>query len=227
MLDLGGYLGIILSGLKQTLLVGLCAMVIALVIGILGALAKNSNKPYLTVPTSFYTATIRGIPELILLLLFFYGLPTLGQDIASHYGHDIVINLNPFVAGTLTLAFIYGAFATEVFRGALNAVPNGQKEAGYALGMPPYKVFTRIVLPQAIRYAIPGLSNIWMLLIKATALISIIQLDDIMRMSKVAANATHKPFTVYLFAALLYLAITLASIFLQKKLEKRFSRGYS
>jgi His/Glu/Gln/Arg/opine family amino acid ABC transporter permease subunit len=227
MFDLGGYSGLILSGLKQTLLVGLSAMVITLVIGIFGALAKNSSRRSLKNIATFYTATIRGIPELILLLLIFYGVPTIVQDTLLNLGDEVVIDFNPFVAGTLTLAFIYGAFATEVFRGAMNAVPKGQIEAAYAVGMTPMRMFTRVQLPQAIRFAIPGISNIWMLLIKATALISIIQLDDVMRMSKVAANATREPFTIYLFAALLYLTITVVSMLVQKKLEKHYSRGYA
>jgi len=94
------------------------------------------------------------------------------------------------------------------------------------MGMSSRDLFLRIKLPQAIRFAIPGLSNVWMLLIKATALISIIQLDEVMRMTKIAANATHKPFTAYFFAALLFLGITIISLFVQKKLEVRFGRGY-
>ena len=227
MFDLDGYLGIIIGGLKQTLLVGICAMLIALFIGILGAIAKNSSHKILRTSASVYTATIRGIPELILLLMVFYGVPTLAQDIALGMGYDIVLDFNPFIAGVFTLAFIYGAFATEAFRGAMNAVPKGQIEAAYAMGMTPAKMFIRIQLPQTIRFAIPGLSNIWMLLVKATALVSIIQLDDVMRMSKVAANATHKPFTAFLVAAFLYLAITLVSMWVQKILEKRYSRGYA
>lgn len=223
MFDLEGYLGIIVGGLQQTLIVGICAMLIAVCIGMLGALAKNSANTLLRASASFYTATIRGIPELILLLLIFYGVPTLLQDVLAQLGFEVVLNFNPFLAGIFTLAFIYGAFATETFRGAFNAVPNGQLEAAYAIGMHPRQVFLRIQLPQALRFAIPGLSNIWMLLIKATALVSIIQLDDVMRMSRIAANATRKPFTAYMVAALLFLAITIISIWLQKRLEKRFA----
>jgi len=201
------------------------AMLLAIGIGMLGAVAKTSSVTPLRYLATFYTATIRGIPELILLLLVFYGVPTLIQDIAASMGYELVVDFNSFVAGTLTLAFIYGAFSTEVFRGAFNAVPKGQIEAANAMGMAPIKVFSRVKLPQAIRFAIPGLSNLWMLLIKATALISVIQLDEVMRMTKIAANATHKPFTAYLFAALLYLLITVISMGGQRLLEKRYMRG--
>jgi len=226
MFDLGGYSGLIIGGLKQTLSVGLLAMLLATTIGMFGAIAKTSDNVVLRVIATFYTATIRGIPELILLLLIFYGLPTLVQDIGKNLGYDFILNFNSFVAGTLTLAFIYGAFSTEVFRGAFNSIPRGQIEAANAMGMSSRDLFLRIKLPQAIRFAIPGLSNVWMLLIKATALISIIQLDEVMRMTKIAANATHKPFTAYFFAALLFLGITIISLFVQKKLEVRFGRGY-
>jgi len=224
--DLGGYSRIILIGLQQTLLVGLLAMVLACFIGMLSAKAKTSRSLLLRGIASFYTATIRGIPELILLLLVFYGVPTLLQDIAARGGFEIIIDLNPFVAGVLTLGFIYGAFATEVFRGAFDQVPKGQVEAAKAIGMKSSLIYWRISLPQALRYSIPGLSNVWMLLIKATALISVIQLDEVMRMTKVAANSTQKPFTAYLFAALLFLAITAVSMVIQKMLERRYSRGY-
>jgi His/Glu/Gln/Arg/opine family amino acid ABC transporter permease subunit len=226
MFDLDGYSGLILGGLKQTLSVGLVAMVLATIIGMLGAIAKTSDKPVLRAILTFYTATIRGIPELILLLLFFYGLPTMVQDFGKQLGFEFILDFNSFIAGTCTLAFIYGAFSTEVFRGAFNAIPRGQIEAADAMGMRPIDVFFRIKLPQAIRFAIPGMSNVWMLLIKATALISVIQLDEVMRMTKIAANATHKPFTAYLFAALVYLGITVVSMGVQKLLEKRYARGY-
>ena len=227
MFDLGGYSRVILIGLQQTLLVGILAMVVACFIGMLAARAKTSRTLLFRSLAGFYTATIRGIPELILLLLIFYGVPTLIQDIASRFGFEIIVDLNPFLAGVITLGFIYGAFATEVFRGAFEQVPKGQVEAAKSLGMKSSRIYWRISLPQALRYSVPGLSNVWMLLIKATALISVIQLDEVMRMTKVAANATQKPFTAYLFAALLFLAITGVSIMVQKMLERRFSRGYA
>lgn len=201
-------------------------MVLACFIGMLGAKAKTSRSIVARSIATFYTATIRGIPELILLLLVFYGVPTLLQDIAGRFDIEVIIDLNPFVAGVLTLGFIYGAFATEVFRGAFDQVPKGQIEAAKSLGMSTSRLYWRISLPQALRFSIPGLSNVWMLLVKATALISVIQLDEVMRMTKVAANATQKPFTAYLFAALLFLAITAVSIVVQRMLERRFARGY-
>lgn len=227
MFDLGGYSTAIILGLKNTLAVGLLAMLLAIIIGFFGALAKTSSIIWLRNLATFYTATVRGVPELILLLLVFYGVPTLVQDIAQGMNYDVILDFNPFIAGTLTLGFIYGAFSTEVFRGAFNTVSKGQMEAAIAMGMTLWQCFRLVKLPQVIRFAIPGLSNVWMLLVKATALVSVIQLDDVMRMTKVAANATHKPFTAYLFAALLYLLISAVSIVVQKYLEKRYLRGYS
>ena len=226
MFGLEGYSSAIFTGLQQTLLVGLLAMLLACIIGVFGALAKTSSNKLLRIVASFYTATIRGIPELILLLLIFYGVPTLVQDIFAGFGVEVIIDLNPFIAGVVTLGFIYGAFSVEVFRGAFGQVPAGQIEAAKAMGMQSWVIFYRILFPQALRYSIPGLSNVWMLLIKATALISVIQLDEVMRMTKIAANATQKPFTAYFFAALLFLGITLVSMMLQKYLENKYARGY-
>ncbi len=226
MFDLEGYSSAIFAGLQQTLLVGILAMLLACFIGVVGALAKTSSVTFLRTLSSFYTATIRGIPELILLLLIFYGVPTFLQDVFAGLGYEVIINLNPFIAGVVTLGFIYGAFSTEVFRGAFGQVPKGQIEAAKAIGMNGWQIFFRITFPQALRFSIPGLSNVWMLLIKATALISVIQLDEVMRMTKIAANSTQKPFTAYAFAALLFLGITLISMGIQRYLENKYTKGY-
>jgi polar amino acid transport system permease protein/octopine/nopaline transport system permease protein/arginine/ornithine transport system permease protein len=165
------------------------------------------------------------VPELILLLLVYFGTPTLIQSIATRMGYDIRVDINPFIAGTITIGFIYGAFATEVLRGAFQAIPKGQAEAARAIGMSRLQVFKRILLPQAMRFALPGLGNVWMVLIKATALISIIQLDELMRKTKIASNATHEPFTFYLLASFIYLGITLVSMMAQKRAETWANKG--
>lgn len=197
MFDLKGYGGLLLDGLWMTLAVGLSSMLLALLLGLLGSWAKLSRNPIAVWFADLYTTVVRGIPELILLLLVYFGIPTLIQDIAARFGHDITINLNPFMAGTLAIGFIYGAFSTEVFRGAFMSIAPGQLEAAKAMGMGRSLSFRRILLPQAMRFALPGLGNVWMVLIKATALVSIIQLDELMRKTKIAANATHEPFTFY------------------------------
>lgn len=225
MFDLDGYAPIIIAGIKNTLMVGLSAMCLAIIFGLVGAWAKTAPNLFIRCPANVYTTVVRGVPELILLLLFYYGFPQLIQDLAESFGYDVRVDINPFLAGTLTIGFIYGAFCTEVFRGAFASVPVGQAESAKALGMSSALTFRRILLPQVMYYALPGLGNVWLVLIKATALISIIQLDEIMRMAKIAANATREPFTAYFLASLLFLAITIVSMVAQHFLEKKWSRA--
>lgn len=223
--DLQGYGGSLLEGALLTVSVGLTAMAVAIVLGLLGAWGKLSGPRVARFATDTYTTVVRGVPELIMLLLVYFGVPTLIQDIAQALGHDVAVNLDPFTAGSLTIGFIYGAFCTEVFRGAFQAVPRGQIEAARAAGMHEMLTFRRIRLPLAMRYALPGLGNVWMVLIKATALISIIQLDELMRNARIAANSTHKPFTFYFVASLIFLLITIVSMWGQKHAERWANRG--
>jgi His/Glu/Gln/Arg/opine family amino acid ABC transporter permease subunit len=222
---LQGYLPLLIKGAKLTIIVGAGAMVIAILIGLGAALCKLSKIKSLGILAETYTTVIRGIPELVLILLVYYGAPTLIQDTAAFFGLDIYVEIKPMIAGIFTIGFIYGAFATEVFRGAFLAVGKGQIEAAQACGMGPILVFRRILLPQMWRFAIPGLGNVWMVLIKATALISVIQLPELMRNTDIAARNTHKPFTCYFAASLLYLAITIFSLLFQQWAEKRANRG--
>jgi His/Glu/Gln/Arg/opine family amino acid ABC transporter permease subunit len=223
--DLQGYGPLLLDGFKLTVLVGVASMAVAIGLGMLGAWAKIVRARAVNAAADLYTTVVRGVPELVLILLVYYGVPTLIQDAATGLGFDIRVDLNPFAAGVLTIGFIYGAFATEVFRGAYLAVPKGQLEAARACGMPRLMAARRILLPQMWRYAIPGLGNVWMVLIKATALISVIELHELMRAAQVAAQATRLPFTFYLYAAFLYLALTIVSMLLQQRLEAWANRG--
>ena len=225
MLDLRGYGWLLLEGTKLTISVGLFSMGIAMVLGLIGAWGKLSRAKITRGAADTYTTVIRGVPELVLILLVYYGMPTLIQDLSGAAGREIIIDLNPFVAGVVTIGFIYGAFSTEVFRGAYLAVPKGQIDAAQAMGMSPALAFRRIILPQMWRFALPGLGNVWMVLIKATALISVIQLPELMRNADIAARATRLPFTCYFAASLIYLAITIASMLIQQRAEVRASRG--
>ncbi len=225
MFDLQGYGHLLLDGAKLTLAVGVGAMVIAILIGLGASLCKLSGIAVLTGAAGVYTTVIRGIPELVLILLVYYGAPTLIQDVLKLMGMEVYVAVNPFIAGTLTIGFIYGAFATEVFRGAFLSVPKGQIEAARAYGMGGVLTFRRVILPQMWRFAIPGLGNVWMVLIKATALISVIQLPELMRNADIAARSTRKPFTCYFVASLIYLSITVLSLGFQQWAEKRAARG--
>jgi His/Glu/Gln/Arg/opine family amino acid ABC transporter permease subunit len=224
-LNLQGYGTLLLEGAKLTVLVGLCSMVIAMLLGLVGAWGKLARSKLPNLAAGAYTTVVRGVPELVLILLVYYGAPTLIQDIAATLGMDVFIDLNPFIAGVCTIGFIYGAFSTEVFRGAFLAVDKGQVEAARSVGMGRVLCFRRVLLPQMWRFALPGLGNVWMVLIKATALISVIQLPELMRNSDIAARATRLPFTCYFLASLIYLAITIASLVGQQQMEKWANKG--
>ena len=225
LLDLEGYWPLLIKGAKLTMVVGAGAMIIAMLLGLTTALCKLSHLKSISFIAGMYTTIIRGIPELVLILLVYYGAPTLVQDTFLLMGKEIFIDINPLIAGTLTIGFIYGAFATEVFRGAFLAVPRGQVEAAMACGMNGLLIFRRVLLPQMWRFALPGLSNVWMVLIKATALISVIQLPELMRNADIAAKNLKKPFTCYFAASLLYLLITVLSLIFQQWAEKRADKG--
>lgn len=225
MFNLEGYGLLLIEGAKLTIVVGAGAMVIAILLGLGAALCKLSRFKSLDLMAETYTTVIRGIPELVLILLVYYGAPTLIQDMVALLGKEVYVEIKPMAAGILTIGFIYGAFATEVFRGAFIAVPKGQIEAAHACGMGPLLTFRRILLPQMWRFAIPGLGNVWMVLIKATALVSVIQLPELMRNTDLASRNIHKPFTCYFAASLLYLAITVLSMVFQQWAEKKANRG--
>jgi His/Glu/Gln/Arg/opine family amino acid ABC transporter permease subunit len=224
-LDLQGYGWLLLEGVRMTIIVSVSSMGCALVVGLLAAIGKLSHARLLRGAIEVYTTIIRGVPELVLLLLIYYGVPTLIQDTASTMGFDVALSINPFAAGIGTLTIIYGAFACEVYRAAYLAVPAGQRDAAAALGLDRLLAFRKIVLPQMIRYALPGLGNAWMVLVKATALISIIQLPELMRNADIAARSTRMPFTFFFAACLLYLVITLISMWGQARMERWARRG--
>jgi len=221
---LHGYLPAILGGLGSTLLVAAVSLALACLFGILGAAAKLSDSRTLRGLAEVYTTLIRGLPELVLLLLVFYGgqigINALSERLGLGY-----IDVNPFLAGTLTLGFIFGAYLTETFRGAILAIPRGQIEAGHAFGLSALTVLRRITLPQMVRHAIPGFANNWLVMVKATALISIIGLDDMVHRANLASSATNKPFTFYAAIGLIYLAVTTVSVLALHALERRFSLG--
>ena len=196
-----------------------------MLLGISGALAKLSGKKSLRVIAQLYTTIIRGIPDLVLMLLIFFGGQVLINRVGPILGYDEYIDINPFIAGVSTIGFIFGAYMTETFRGAILAVNKGQLEAGTAYGMSKVMVFRRVTLPQMVRHALPGFGNNWLVLIKATALVSIIGLDDMVRKAGMAAGATRKPFTFYLVVAINFLLITTISVYILRQLERRYSVG--
>ena len=219
-----GYLAAILGGLGITLSVAALSLAVACVFGLLGAVAKLSRSPVARGIAEAYTTLIRGLPELVLMLFIFYGGQIALNQVAEARGWGYV-DVPPFVAGTLTIGFIFGADLTETFRGAILAVPRGQMEAAQAFGMHKGPALRRILLPQMVRHAIPGFANNWLVMVKATALVSIIGLDDMLHRANMAAAATREPFTFYVLIALIYLTITTVSIGLLSLLNRRFSLG--
>ena len=194
-----------------TLMVSLSAMGIGLFISIFGTLSKLSNKIYVRVLADVYTTIIRGIPELLVIYLLFFGGSNAVMSLAKLFGYYGYIELNAFVIGSVAVGAISGAYSTEVMRGAFLAIPRGQIDAAKSVGMNKFLIFTRILIPQVLRYALPGLGNVWQLTLKDTALIMVTGLVEIMRQAHVAAGSTYSPFTFYITAALLYLILTTAS----------------
>ena len=225
MLELHGFEDQLLAGAIVTVKLALAALAVGLTLGLLGASAKLSRFRVARAIASGYTGLIRGLPELLTVLIIYFGATTVLMSIASQFGYDEYIEIGPFAAGVTALGLTFGAYATEVFRGAIQSIPAGQREAGLALGMGKLRIFFRITLPQVWRLALPGLGNLFLVLLKDTALVSVIGLDDIMRKASVAVNYTKEPFTFYLAAAFIYLLLTIVTMIGLHYLEKRANRG--
>ena len=215
----------LLLGALVTMEVALYSLAIGLVLGLLAAGGKLSQSRILRAIAEFYTLLIRGIPELLIILLVYYSGGAAIEGLLKAVGFEGAFDFNKRLAGALALGLIFGAFAAEVFRGAFMAVHKGQIEAGVAIGMTRWQVFRRIRFPQMLRFAIPGLGNLWMVLLKDTSLVSVIALDELMRETNVAAEATQRPFVFYLAATVIYLLLTIVSDFFRARLERHANRG--
>ncbi|ENZ6222448.1 ABC transporter permease [Acinetobacter baumannii] len=202
----------------------LLSLLLSVIIGLIGASSKLSNIKALRYIATAYTTLIRSVPDLVIMLLLFYSLQLGLNQITEALQMD-QIDINPFVAGVITLAFIYGAYFTETFRGAFQSVPRGQIEAAMAYGMTPWQVFHRVLFPQMMRFALPGIGNNWQVLIKATALVSIIGLTDIVKITQDAGRSTMQLFFFSIVAAAIYLAITTVSNLILIWLERHYSAG--
>ncbi|WP_181321932.1 ABC transporter permease [Trinickia symbiotica] len=219
-----GFGPILLAGALRTVELSLLSLGVAVLLGLAGALAKLSRSQAMTAVATAYTTLIRSVPDLVLMLLLFYSIQIGVNQLTDTLGMA-QIDIDPFAAGVLTLGFIYGAYFTETFRGAFLAVPRGQLEAGMAYGMNGARVFARILFPQMMRFALPGIGNNWQVLVKATALVSIIGLADVVKAAQDAGKSTFNMFFFLLVAALIYLAITTVSNVALAWLDKRYSMG--
>ena len=221
---LEGYAPLIAAGAWETIRLAVLALAVSVVLGLVGALAKLSSNRVLRQGATLYTTLIRGVPDLVLLLLLFYSIQIWLNDLTDWLAWD-QINIDPFAAGILTLGFIYGAYFTETFRGAFLSVPRGQLEAGRAFGMTASQVFRRILFVQMMRFALPGIGNNWQVLLKATALVSIIGLGDVVKAAQDAGKGTYHTFKFVALAALIYLLLTTVSNGVLMWLERRCSMG--
>jgi octopine/nopaline transport system permease protein len=215
----------LVRGAALTLVLTLCGFALGVVVGTAGAAAKLSESRALRALAEVYTTVVRGVPELLVIYLFFFGSSGVIIWVASMFGHTGYIGLDAFTIGVLALAVISGAYSTEVIRGAMLAVPKGQIEAARAIGMTRAKVFRRVLVPQAARLALPGLGNVWQLTLKDSALVSVTALAELMRNASVAARSTGEPFTFYVAAGALYLVLTTGSTVAFELAERRARRG--
>ncbi|EOI7413552.1 histidine ABC transporter permease HisQ [Yersinia enterocolitica] len=221
---LDGYSKLIFEGALVTLELALCSVLLSVIIGLIGAGGKLSSNRLLSGLFECYTTLIRGVPDLVLMLLIFYGLQIVLNSITESLGFA-QINIDPLSAGIITLGFIYGAYFTETFRGAYMAVPNGQIEAARAFGFSSSQIFRRIMFPAMMRYALPGIGNNWQVILKATALVSILGLNDVVKATQLAGKGTYQPFFFALAAGVVYLIFTTLSNGILLWLERRYSHG--
>ncbi|ATA23167.1 amino acid ABC transporter permease [Brenneria goodwinii] len=219
-----GYSQLILDGAAMTLKLAVSSLLLALVIGLIGASAKLSPNRLLSGCFSCYTTLIRGVPDLVLMLLIFYGLQITLNSVTEMLNFR-QIDIDPLTAGVITLGFIYGAYFTETFRGAYLAVSRGQIEAAVAFGFSPMKVFRRILFPSMMRFALPGIGNNWQVILKATALVSLLGLNDVIKATQLAGKGAHEPFYFALVAGGMYLIFTTLSNGVLWWLEKHYSQG--
>jgi arginine/ornithine transport system permease protein len=229
MLDLKGYGPALMDGAIVTMELAFLSLAVALLLGLVGASAKLSKSRVAVGVATAYTTLIRGVPDLVMMLLFYYGgqvlVNKLSDAIYEAYNIDFFFQFDPFISGVVTIGLIFGAYMTETFRGAFLAVESGQIEAARAYGFSRWHTFRRIILPQMLRHALPGIGNNWQVLLKTTALVSIIGLTDMVRVAEEAAKAERMPFHFFIPVAFVYLSQTACSEQFIRWLNKRANVG--
>ncbi len=197
---------------------------LATALGGLGALAKLRGGLIGRGAASVYTTIVRGVPDLVLILLIYFGGQRLVNQVGGSLGLDYV-EVSKFWAGVVSIGFIYGAYLTETFRGAYMTIPRGQKEAAEALGLGRLALFWKVLFPQIMRFALPGYTNVWQVLVKSTAVVSVIGLEDLVGLADKAGKSTREPFLFFVAVLLVYLAITSVSGYALRHAEARANRG--
>lgn len=219
-----GWLDDIAYGVFVTVSLALATLPLGLAIGFFAALAKQSKEPSLRLAGDIYTTIFRGLPELLTLFVVFYGAQIGIQKVVQIFSPTATVEVNSFISGMIALGAVFSAYASEVFLSAFRAIPKGQYEGGYAVGLSNGQTMRLIVLPQLIRIALPGLANLWLILLKDTALVSAIGLTDILRQAGVAARVTKHAFLFFGVAALIYLLLAIASSFGINAIERAVGR---
>jgi octopine/nopaline transport system permease protein len=210
----------------MTIAVSITAMIIGFCFALIFTPLKLSKNKLLNFIGNSYTTIIRGVPELLVIYLLFFGGSGAVMYVASIFGYNKYIEINAFLTGSFAIGIISGAYSTEVFRGAIQSIDKGQFEASKVLGLKKPVHFFKVIMPQMLRLAVPNLSNVWQITLKDTSLISVTGLVEIMRQSYIAAGSTRDPLFFYSFAAVLYLLLTFLSMKLINKLEIKYRRGY-
>lgn len=219
-----GWGGNLLRGLLSSVQIALGAYGLGLLIGIGGAYGKLYGGPVVRDLLGLYTTVVRAVPELVLILMLYFAGTDLVNRILIAFGHQPV-DINGLVAGIGVLGIVQGAYSTEVLRGAILSIPQGQIEAARAYGMPPGLLLRRITLPAMLPFAIPGLANLWLIATKDTALLAIVGFNELTQTTRLAAGATKAYFTFFLAAGALYLALTLFSNVIIARVERWARRG--
>ena len=219
------YMPLILKGTSVTVAVSIASILLAVLLGLLGAWAKLSKSQIANGVAGAYTTLVRGVPDLVLMLLIFYGGQQLLNDLGASTGLWGYLEIDQFTAGFMTIGFIFGAYMTETFRGAYLAIPRGEVEAGIACGMSGWKVFSRIVWPQLVRHALPSFGNNWLVLLKTTALVSVLGLHELVWEAFTAGRSTRQLFTFFFVTLVIYLVLTAISDVGIRWLDRRYSVG--
>lgn len=213
------YLPLMYTATLMTLGLAVCSLLLGLLLSMLFVTLETSKWSCISKPTAVVITLLRGLPEILVVFLIYFGAPEVIELVTGNY-----VELGPFGCGVVALSIIFAAYASQSLRGAIQAIATGQWESGAALGLSRGYTFVHIIMPQVWRHALPGLSNQWLVLLKDTALVSLIGVHDIMRQTELINTNTHQPFTWYSFAALIYLGVTLVSQVIIRKLEWRFTR---
>jgi len=219
------YRYLLLSGTVVTVQLAVGSLILSVALGLAGASAKLAHNPISNRFASAYTTLVRGVPDLVLMMLLFYGGQQIVNDLGTVTGWWDYLEINQFIAGIGSIGFVFGAYMTETFRGAILAIPRGQIEAGISCGMTNLTVFLRITWPQMVRHALPSFTNNWLVLIKATALVSVIGLHDVVWNASTAGRSVREPFTFMFAVLLIYLALTAISDIGLRWLDRRYSAG--